>query len=271
MNFTEKVITVIKHKQSCVCVGLDTDLDKIPSILKGEKDPLYKFSKEIYDATKDYAAAFKPNFAFFECYGPEGMDALSRLAAEMDDDIIKIADAKRGDIGNTSSRYNKAVFDFYNFDAVTVNPYMGSDSVLPFLENEEKGVFVLALTSNPGSKDFQMQKLENGQFVYEKVIEQINSWNSKRNCGLVVGATHPTMFEGIRNIAPEMPYLIPGIGAQGGDLENTVKYAFHKKDILALINSSRGIIYASSGADFAEVARKKAKELRDQINELINY
>ncbi|PID30474.1 MAG: orotidine-5'-phosphate decarboxylase [Candidatus Cloacimonadota bacterium] len=269
MNFTEKVIEVIKNRNSNVCVGLDIDLEKIPSILKNDPDPIYKFTKEIIDSTKEYAAAFKPNFAFFECYGPKGIETLQRITEEMGEDIVKIADAKRGDIGNTSVRYSKAVFDFFKFDCVTVNPYMGKDSVLPFLEDESKGVFALALTSNKGSQDFQMQKLADGRYLYEKVIESLNRWNEKKNLGLVVGATHPNMFEGIRKLTPDMPYLIPGIGAQGGDLENTVKYAFVEEKRLALINSSRGIIYASSGSDFAEEAGRKAKELRDQINSII--
>ena len=269
MNFTDRVVDVINKKNSNVCVGLDVDLEKIPSILKNDPDPIYKFAKEIVESTKEYSSAFKPNFAFFECYGPKGLEALQRLTEEMGDDIIKIADAKRGDIGNTSKRYSKAVFDFFNFDCVTVNPYMGEDSVLPFLEDETKGVFALALTSNKGSKDFQMQKLQDGRYLYEKVIESLNGWNGKKNLGLVVGATHPNMFEGIRKLTPEMPYLIPGIGAQGGDLENTVKYAFVEEKRLALINSSRGIIYASNGSNFAEVAAQKAKELRDQINNII--
>jgi len=271
MNFTDKVIETIKQRNSAVCVGLDVDLNKIPDILKNEKDPIQKFNKEIINATSEFVAAFKPNLAFYETYGLEGIKAFEDTLSYIDNDIITIADAKRGDIGNTSNMYAKAFFEKFNCDAITVSPYMGEDSIMPFLENEEKGVFILALTSNKGSNDFQKLKFENGKYLYEHVIETIaNNWNTKKNCGIVVGATHPEMFEDIRKLAPEMPYLIPGIGAQGGDLENTIKYGFVKDKVLSLINSSRGIIYASSGKDFAEKAAEKAKELRDQINEVIN-
>jgi len=270
MNFTDRVIETIKKRNSALCVGLDVDLTKVPEILKNEKDPIYKFNKEIIEATSEFVAAYKPNLAFYESYGIEGFNSFEKSIKNIDSDILIIADAKRGDIGNTSARYSKAFFEYFNCDAITVSPYMGEDSVMPFLDNEEKGVFILALTSNKGSNDFQMMKLENGKYLYEHVIETINNkWNANKNCGIVVGATHPQMFEGIRKLAPEMPYLIPGIGAQGGDLENTVKYGFVEKKVLSLINSSRGIIYASNGPDFAEKAREKAKELRDQINQLI--
>ena len=269
MNFSEKVISTIRNRKSAVCVGLDYDVTRIPEILKNEKDPIYKFNKEIIEATKPFVAAYKPNLAFYENYGVEGLNSFEKTLSLIDKEIITIADAKRGDIGNTSKKYAEAFFKYFDCDAVTVSPYMGEDSVLPFLEDEEKGVFVLALTSNKGSNDFQMMKMANGKFLYEHVIETIERWNVKKNCGLVVGATHPQMFESIRKLAPEMPYLIPGIGAQGGDLENTIKYGFVKEKVLSLVNSSRGILYASNGSDFAEKAAEKAEELRDQINELI--
>lgn len=270
MNFTERVVEAIKKNKSAVCVGLDVDLDKIPEVLKKEADPILAFNKAIIEATKDYVAAYKPNLAFYESYGTDGLRQFEKTLSYIPSDKIIIADAKRGDIGNTSKRYAKAFFETFGCDALTVSPYMGSDSVEPFLEDESKGVFVLALTSNKGSFDLQMVKTEDGRYFYEKVIENISSWNKRKNCGLVVGATHPQMFEGIRKLAPEMPYLIPGIGAQGGDLENTIKFGFYKEKILALVNSSRGIIYASSGADFAEVAGMKAKELQEEILKHIN-
>lgn len=269
MNFTQKVVSTIQNRKSALCVGLDFDISKIPAILKNEKNPIEKFNKEIIDATQEFVAAFKPNLAFYEVYGSKGIEAFGKSLEFIDNDIVVIADAKRGDIGNTSNKYAKAFLENFDCDAITVSPYMGEDSIRPFLENESKGVFILALTSNKGSQDFQMQKMANGQYLYETVIERVNTWNEKQNIGLVVGATHPSMFKGIRKLASKMPYLIPGIGAQGGDLENTIKYGFVKNEGLALINSSRGIIYASDGADFAEAAAKKAKELRDQINSLL--
>lgn len=269
MNFRDKIINTIKIRRSAVCVGLDVEPDKIPEVLKNEKDPVLKFNQEIIAATKEYAAAYKPNLAFYEQWGSKGIERFEKTLEFIGTDIIRIADAKRGDIGNTSKKYAQAFLTAYDCDAITVSPYMGEDSVSPFLDREDKGVFVLALTSNKGSFDFQMQKMADGRFLYEVVIEKVNKWNTKKNCGLVVGATHPQMFEGIRRLAPDLPYLIPGIGAQGGDLENTVKYGFVKNDILSLVNSSRGIIFASSGADFAEKAGEEAKKLRDEINKYI--
>ncbi len=269
MNFKEKVINTIRKRNSAVCVGLDVEPDKLPDILKNEKDPVLKFNKEIIEATKEFTAAYKPNLAFFEQFGPKGFEYFEKTLGFMGSGVLKIADAKRGDIGNTSKKYAKAFFDIFDCDAVTLSPYMGEDSVTPFLDKEDRGVFILALTSNKGSFDFQMQKMSDGRFLYETVIEKINSWNIKKNCGLVVGATHPEMFEGIRKLAPDLPYLIPGIGAQGGDLENTVKYGFVKDDVLSLVNSSRGIIFASSGSDFAEKASEEAKKLRDMINNFL--
>lgn len=266
MNFKDKVIKTIKARNSALCVGLDTESGRLPDILKNEKDPVLKFNREIIKATKEFTAAYKPNLAFYEKFGTKGFGYFEKTLEYIGDDVLKIADAKRGDIGNTSKKYAQAFFEHFNCDAITLSPYMGEDSVSPFLEREDKGVFILALTSNKGSFDFQMQKMADGRFLYEFVIERINSWNIKKNCGLVVGATHPKMFEGIRRLAPDLPYLIPGIGAQGGDLENTVKYGFVKKEALALVNSSRGIIFASDGPDFAERAAEEAKKLRDSIN-----
>ncbi|MBU4486518.1 MAG: orotidine-5'-phosphate decarboxylase [Candidatus Delongbacteria bacterium] len=269
MNFRDNIIKTIAAKKSAVCIGLDVELNKLPAVLKNEKDPILKFNKEIIEATKDFVAAYKPNLAFYEQFGAKGIEYFEKTLSYMGEDIIKIADAKRGDIGNTSKKYALAFFEHFNCDAVTVSPYMGEDSISPFLEREDKGVFILALTSNKGSFDFQMQKMKDGRYLYEFVIERINAWNAKKNCGLVVGATHPEMLESIRKSAPDLPYLIPGIGAQGGDLENTVKYGFVKNDVLALINSSRGIIFASDGPDFAERAGEEAKKLRDKINNFL--
>ncbi len=269
MNFTEKVVKTIAKTNSCVCVGLDIDTSKIPACLKNEKDPISKFNKEIIEATKDLVCAYKPNLAFYESYGIKGIESFEKSIKNIGSDILVIADAKRGDIGNTSKRYAKAFLEYFDCDAMTVSPYMGFDSVEPFLEREDKGVFVLAVTSNKGSKDFQFLQTDQG-YLYEVVIKKLVDWNEKNNIGLVVGATHPQMHSSIREIAPEMPYLIPGIGKQGGDLENTVKNAFVKEKMLSIVNSSRAIIYASNGPDFAEKAREKAMELRDQINTFID-
>jgi len=266
MNFKTKLDTVIKATNSAVCVGLDFDLKLIPDCLKNDSDAIFKFNKEIIDATREFTAAYKPNLAFYETFGVKGLEAFLKTVEYIGSDRFIIADAKRGDIGNTSKKYAEAFLTNFNCDAITVSPYMGEDSIMPFLEDENKGVFILALTSNKGSNDFQMLKTEKGTYLYEEVIKTVIKWNVKGNCGLVVGATHPSMLGDVRKLAGDLPFLIPGIGAQGGDLEATVKYAFVKDKGLALINSSRGIIYASKEADFAERAGIEAKKLRDQIN-----
>ena len=270
MNFRERVADVIQQKKSLLCVGLDTDLDKIPRSLKSSAEPLFEFNKAIIDATADYASAFKINLAFYEIYGAEGWQALRKTFAYLPDDVIKIADAKRGDIGNTAQMYARAVFEGLGADAVTVNPYMGHDSVLPFLMDEEKGVFFLCLTSNPGSVDFQ--RFSDGrQRLYEKVALKVVEWNDKGNCGLVVGATHPQELAAVRKLAPTLPLLIPGIGVQGGDLQAAVAAGVDASGSLAFFNSSRAIIYASAEKDFASAAAQIARETRDQLNSAREY
>jgi len=266
MNFREKVRDVIRTKNSLLCVGLDTVIEKMPNAIRSAENPLFAFNKAIINATADYAASFKVNLAFYEAYGLQGWRALQQTFDYLPKNVIKIADAKRGDIGNTASMYARGVWQELGADAVTVNPYMGFDSAEPFLQNEEKGVFFLCLTSNPGSKDFQ--HFSDGSVrLYEKVAATVNSWNSRGNCGLVVGATHPDELARVRNIAPELPFLIPGIGAQGGDLVESVKNGTNSEGSLALFNSSRAIIYASQGSDFVEASRKAAQLTRDQLNE----
>ncbi|MBN1347949.1 orotidine-5'-phosphate decarboxylase [candidate division KSB1 bacterium] len=267
MNFTQKVKSICIRQHSLLCVGLDTDIARIPEFLRRETDAIFEFNKAIIDATCSFAAAYKPNLAFYEALGPAGWQALERTVQYIPEGILKIADAKRGDIGNTAKLYAKAFFDRFDFDAVTINPYLGTDAVLPFLEREDKGGFVLCLTSNPGSKDFQY--LTDGQqTLYERVLEKVHSWNDRRNCGLVVGATHPDELKAIRAAAPGLPILIPGIGAQAGDVEASVRFGTDENGELALFNSSRGIIYKSGGKDFAEVAATEARRLRDQINKI---
>ncbi len=265
ISFTEKVRQLTRQKDSLVCVGLDVVVEKLPEVIGRDEDAIVAFNKAIIEATSDLALAYKLNFAFYEAYGLKGWRALEATASLIPDHCIKIGDAKRGDIGNTSRMYARAIFETLDFDAMTASPFLGADSVSPFLEDTGKGVFFLCLTSNPGSKDFQHFENEGGK-LYEFVAEKIVSWNENDNCGLVVGATHPGELREIRAIAAELPFLIPGIGAQGGDLEKSVSYGTDDRGELAIINSSRGIIFKSSGRDFAEAARKETERLRTAIN-----
>ncbi|MBN2411855.1 orotidine-5'-phosphate decarboxylase [candidate division KSB1 bacterium] len=265
MTFREKLTNIIKKKQSLLCVGLDTDIEKIPDFLKSDPEPLFAFNKAIIDATAEYAAAFKVNTAFYEAYGAAGWSALEKTFACIPAGTLKIADAKRGDIGNTAKMYAKAVFEKLKADAVTLNAYMGKDSAAPFLQDPEKGVFFLCLTSNPGSQDFQY--FNDGKHkLYERIALTVNEWNGNSNCGLVVGATHPEELRGIRSLVPGLPFLIPGIGAQGGDLEKSVQYGLDENGTGALFNSSRAIIYASGDKSFARAASIAAKDTRDALN-----
>jgi orotidine-5'-phosphate decarboxylase len=265
MSFNEKLDQVIGSKKSMLCVGLDTVLDKIPEAFRHESEPLFSFNKAIIDATLPFAAAFKINTAFYEAYGSTGWQALEKTFAYLPEDVIKIADAKRGDIGNTSQMYSRALFEGLGADAVTVSPLLGSDSTWPFLKNPDKGVFFLCLTSNPGSRDFQHFS-DGAQKLYQRIAEKVNEWNVNGNCGLVVGATHPLELQEIRHLATALPFLIPGIGAQGGDLDNSVRYGVTAKGKGAIFNSSRAIIFASSGPDFAAAAARVAQETRDALN-----
>ena len=277
----QELIEQIKQKQSFLCVGLDTDINKIPECVKklvddqceDEEDRLamyiYVFNKFIIDATAPYCVAYKPNLAFYECYGIDGMYAYDRtvnyLKAKYPKHFI-IADAKRGDIGNTSKMYAKTFFEGdTQVDALTVAPYMGEDSVTPFLGYDGKWVILLALTSNKGSHDFQLTEDANGERLFEKVLRTSQQWGNEENMMYVVGATQGQMFEDIRKVAPTHFLLVPGVGAQGGSLEEVCKYGINK-DCGLLVNSSRGIIYASADNDFAEVAGQKAQELQQQMS-----
>ena len=266
MNRVE-LIEQIKTKKSFLCVGLDTDLKKIPQHLLNDNDAIYTFNKNIIDATAPYCVAYKPNLAFYEAFGVKGMIAFEKTINYLNKyypNHFIIADAKRGDIGNTSKMYARTFFEEYDVDALTVAPYMGEDSVTPFLGYDGKWVILLALTSNKGSNDFQLTTDTEGERLFEKVIRKSQQWGNIDNMMYVVGATQGKMFEDIRKVAPESFLLVPGVGAQGGSLEEVCRYGM-TKDCGLLVNSSRGIIYASDGEDYAEVAAQKAKELQEQM------
>ncbi len=268
---TQKLIEQIHKKKSFLCIGLDVDLDKIPKHLLKEKDPIFAFNKAIVDATHHLCVAYKPNIAFYEAYGLKGWQALKKTIEYINEnhpEIFTIADAKRGDIGNTSSRYAKAFFEDLAFDSLTVAPYMGKDSVEPFLAFKNKHTILLTLTSNEGSSDFQTQKI-NEKELYKHILETSKTWNNSENLMYVVGATKAEHLAEIRRIIPDSFLLIPGVGAQGGDLQEVCKYGMND-NVGLLINSSRGIIYASQDENFAQVAAKKASELQQQMAELIN-
>lgn len=267
----EQLISQIKAKKSFLCVGLDVDLDKIPAHLLETEDPIFEFNKAIIDATHDVTVAYKPNTAFYEAYGLKGWKSLSKTIHYLNEnypEIFSIADAKRGDIGNTSTRYAEAFFNDMKFDSVTVAPYMGSDSIEPFLAFENKFTIMLALTSNKGGLDFQLLKDQKGVTLYENVLKTSLAWKNNKNLMYVVGATRPEYFEKIRKIVPDHFLLVPGVGAQGGDLQGVCQYGLNK-DIGLLVNSSRGIIYASSQKDFAQKARLKAVELQQEMSGIL--
>jgi len=263
----KELIQQIREKQSFLCVGLDTDLKKIPQHLLAEDDAIFAFNKAIIDATAPYCVSYKPNLAFYEAFGVKGLMAFERtikyLKANYPNHFI-IADAKRGDIGNTSTMYARTFFEEYDVDSLTVAPYMGEDSVTPFLGYEGKWVILLALTSNKGSHDFQLTESPDGERLFEKVLRRSQQWATDEQMMYVVGATQGEMFEDIRRLAPTHFLLVPGVGAQGGSLQEVCKYGM-TKDCGLLVNSSRGIIYASQGKDFAEAAAEKARELQQQM------
>ena len=260
----QQLITQIKQKRSFLCVGLDTDIKKIPTHLLDTEDPIFEFNKQIIDATKDFCVAYKPNIAFYESMGVSGWHSLQKTLDYIPNDIFTIADAKRGDIGNTSDMYARAFFENMNFDAVTVAPYMGSDSVTPFLGFDGKWAILLALTSNKGGLDFQTFKNENGKQLFEQVLEISQTWGTDENMMFVVGATRFEQLSKIRKIIPNHFLLVPGVGAQGGNLREVAKYGMNQ-DCGLLVNSSRGIIYAGNGTDFAEKAGNEAQKLQQQM------
>ncbi len=269
MNYTQ-LFEQIKAKKSFLCTGLDSDIEKLPKHLLNHESPVFEFNKQIIDETAEYTVAYKPNLAFYESLGIKGWEALEKTVVYLRSkhpEVFIIADAKRGDIGNTSKLYAKAFFENMNFDAVTVAPYMGEDSVSPFLTYKEKWVILLALTSNKGADDFQYFSEENTR-LFEKVLTKSQEWASKEQMMYVVGATRAEMLKDIRKIAPEHFLLVPGVGAQGGSLQEVAKYGMNDNCGL-LVNSSRGIIFADSTENFAKVAGEKAKEIQLEMESLL--
>ena len=269
----KELISLIKRKKSFLCVGLDTDINKIPTHLMKETNPVLEFNKKIIDATIEYAVAYKPNLAFYESMGIKGLHILEKTMKYLDNfkgEVFTIADAKRGDIGNTSQQYSKAFLskDNYDFDAITVAPYMGEDSVSPFLNYKGKWVILLALTSNKGAFDFQFLKTENNRCVYEEVLIKSKEWGNDKNMMYVVGATQAQMLENIRKMGPEHFLLVPGVGAQGGSLEEVAKYGM-TKDCGLLVNASRSILYASNKEDYALKAKEEAISMQMEMESLL--
>jgi len=263
----QELIQQIREKHSFLCVGLDTDLKKVPQHLLKEEDPIFAFNKAIIEATAPYCVAYKPNLAFYEAFGVKGMISFEKTIAFLKEKYphhFIVADAKRGDIGNTSAMYARTFFEEYDVDSLTVAPYMGEDSVTPFLGYDGKWVILLALTSNKGSHDFQLTEDAQGERLFEKVLKTSQKWGNDENMMYVVGATQGQMFEDIRKVAPSHFLLVPGVGAQGGSLQEVCKYGMNK-DCGLLVNSSRGIIYASQEENFAEVAGQKAQELQQEM------
>jgi len=267
MNFKEKLGKVVKNNNSLLCVGLDVDREKMPKFLfEKSKSPFFDFNKSIIDATKDLVCAYKLNMAFYETLGVEGFGLLTKTIDFIPKDLVVILDGKRNDIGNTARKYACSLFETFHADAVTVNPYLGFDGVKPFLEYRDKCAFVLCRTSNPSAVDFQDVK-SGGKPLYQFVAEKIKEWNKTGCCGAVVGATYPDELKVIRGIlGDDVPLLIPGVGKQGGDVEKTVEFGTNKRGEMAVINSSRGVIYAGSDKEFADKARNSALMLRDEIN-----
>lgn len=264
----QTLVDQIRKKNSFLCVGLDTDINRIPKHLLDFEDPIFEFNKRIIDATKDFCVAYKPNIAFYEAMGVKGWESLQKTMAYIPKDIFTIADAKRGDIGNTSKMYAKCFFDAYNFDSVTVAPYMGKDSVEPFLEFDGKWVILLALTSNEGGKEMQLEELKSGKPIFQMTLEKSQNWANSDRLMYVVGATRAEMLTEIRETIPNAFLLVPGVGAQGGSLHDVAKYGWNE-DCGLLINSSRGIIYKSNGEDFAEKAKEEAQRLQVQMQDII--
>ncbi len=270
----DSLIREIKSKQSFLCIGLDTDIQRIPKHLLDSEDPIFEFNKAIIEATSAFCVAYKPNIAFYESLGSKGWDSLKKTMDIIPENIFTIADAKRGDIGNTSALYARAFFDKnssgFDFDSVTVAPYMGSDSVTPFLGYENKWVILLALTSNEGASDFQFINNEQSEALYQTVIKKSQLWADDQQMMYVVGATRPDFFAEVRKLAPKHFYLVPGVGAQGGSLEEVCKYGLND-EIGLLINSSRNIIYASSGTDFAQAAAIEAQKMQAEMAKILVF
>jgi len=267
MNFKQKLTAISHNNNSLVCIGLDVDKEKMPKFLfESSKHPYLEFNKSIIDSTKDLVCAYKLNMAFYEVLGTEGFELLKKTIKHIPKDVVVILDGKRNDVGNTARKYAQTLFETLSADAITVNPYLGKDGVAPFLEYNDKCSFILCRTSNASAGDFQDLAVSETP-LYQIVAKKIKEWNENDNCGAVVGATYPEELKTIRSIlGDEIPILIPGIGKQGGDVEKTIKNGTNSKGELAVINSSRGIIFAGDDEDFATVSREKAISLRDEIN-----
>lgn len=265
MSFAPKLQTASLDNDSVLCIGLDPDPRKLPEGIRGTPDPVFTFLREIIAATSDLACAYKPNFAFFGALGTEGMDVLSRVIRTIPDRLPVLLDFKAGDIGNTAERYASMAYEVLGADAATVNPYMGYDAVAPFLAHAEKCAFLLCLTSNEGSRDFQRQ-LVDGDPLYKVVARKARVWSNEGDCGLVVGATHPTELSEIRDLVPDLPLLIPGVGAQGGDTADLIERAKDPAGGGVLVNASRGILFASSDVDYAAASRASAERLRAELS-----
>lgn len=268
-----KALQKLQNKQKenkFICIGLDTDLEKIPPHLKQTKSPVLEFNMSIIESTSEYAAAYKINFAFYEKLGSKGFDILKKTVEVIPKDILIIGDAKRGDIGNTSKYYAESVFEYFGFDSVTVNPYMGMDSLKPFLEYDDKLIFVLALTSNPGSDDFEKLRLVEGGYIFQKVIGDVKRWNKKNNCGIVFGATNLKELQENISAFGNLPVLLPGVGAQGGSLVEVMKTFIQYGKLNLLINISRGIIYKDNSLDFAATGKEEIIRLNREISGLLS-
>lgn len=265
----QEIVNQYKKKSTLLCVGLDTDISRLPRHILTEDDPIFAFNKQIIDATADYCIAYKPNLAFYEAYGAKGWESLKKTVEYIPKDIFTIADAKRGDIGNTAGMYAKAFFEEMSFDAVTISPYMGRDSIDPFLAYPDKWTIVLARTSNASSNDFQELPVGEDYHLYQSVIETSSKWCGKEQMMYVVGATQPESLQVIRKMVPEHFFLVPGVGAQGGNMDEVIRYG-STGDGGLLINSSRQIIYASPGQDFQQQAGKEARKLQQQMEQMLN-
>ncbi|RJP67798.1 MAG: orotidine-5'-phosphate decarboxylase [Ignavibacteriales bacterium] len=268
MNAQQKLLARLK-KGNHICVGLDTDISKIPMYLHSEENPIVKFNRIVIDNTAEFAAAYKINFAFYEKDGAAGFDNLLKTLEFIPDDVLVIADAKRGDIGNTSDMYALSIFNYFNFDAVTLNPYMGHDSLLPFLNYNDKINFILALTSNKGSADFEKQKLADGTYLFQKVIESVNDWNANKNCGVVFGATNLEELKDNITSFKDLFVLLPGVGAQGGSLQEVVKAFSEKNNINFLINISRALLYLDKTTEFGKKIKLEMTRLNSEVLELL--
>ena len=267
MNAIEKLNSANQSKKY-ICVGLDTDPKKLPSHLTSKKNSVLEFNKSIIESTKDLAAAYKLNLAFYESEGVKGLQNLEQTLSFIPENVLTIADGKRGDIGNTSSLYARSIFDHFNFDSTTLNPYMGFDSLEPFFNYKNKLNFILVLTSNPGAAHFQKQEMKNGNYLYQEVLKKIHSCNKNKNCGIVFGATNISELKDNLDVIDDLPMLIPGVGAQGGSLEDVCTSIFNSNKKSFLINSSRGIIHKSLEEDFAEAAREELSSLNKAISQL---